>query len=86
MSQFDYAVPLAELCLLGDLAIRIGQPVEWDQSKFMAVGNDAANKLVKRAKYRDGWDYSSTKSEWRFFSYSRAYPVSNSVTSLPEFT
>ena len=61
MSQFDYAVPLTELCLLGDLAIRTGQPVEWDQEKFQAIGNDAANELVKRATYREGWDYSAEK-------------------------
>ena len=61
MSQFDYAVPLTELCLLGDLAIRTGQPVEWDQEKFKAIGNDAANELVKRAAYRDGWEYSAEK-------------------------
>jgi len=61
MSQFDYAVPLTELCLLGDLAIRTGKAVEWDQKQFMAVGNEEANKLVKRAVYRDGWDYSAEK-------------------------
>jgi predicted dehydrogenase len=61
MSQFDYAVPLTELCLLGDLAIRTGRPVEWDQEKHLAIGNDAANKLIKRAHYRDGWEYSADK-------------------------
>ena len=61
MSQFDYAVPLTELCLLGDLAIRTGRPVEWDQEKHLAIGNDAANKLIKRAQYRDGWEYSADK-------------------------
>ncbi len=61
MSQFDYAVPLTELCLLGDLAIRTGQVVEWNQEKFMATGNEAANKLVRRAAYREGWEYSAEK-------------------------
>lgn len=61
MSHFDYAVPLTELCLLGDLAIRTGKPVEWDQKKFEAVGNPEANKLIKRAEYRKGWDYSVDK-------------------------
>lgn len=61
MSQFDYSVPLTELCLLGNLAIQTGKPIEWDQKTFRAVGNEEANKLVKRAVYREGWDYSSDK-------------------------
>jgi predicted dehydrogenase len=61
MSQFDYAVPLTELCLLGALAIRTGAPIHWDQENYMAVENDEANKLIKRAQYRDGWDYSAAK-------------------------
>lgn len=61
MSEFDYAVPLTELCLLGNLAISTGLPIEWDQETYQAVGNDRANALVKRAAYRPGWDYSSAK-------------------------
>ena len=61
MSSFDYAVPLTELCLLGDLAIRTGKPIEWDQKKFEATGNPEANKLIKRAEYRKGWEYSVDK-------------------------
>ena len=61
MSQFDYAVPLTELCLLGALAIRTGTAIKWDQEKYLAVGNDAANKLIKRAQYREGWEYSADK-------------------------
>ncbi len=61
MSQFDYAVPLTELCLLGALAIRTGTPIRWDSEKHLAIGNDAANKLIKRAQYRDGWEYSADK-------------------------
>lgn len=61
MSNFDYAVPLTELCLLGALAIRSKQPVLWDQEKYLAIGNDEANKFIKRAQYRDGWDYSAAK-------------------------
>lgn len=61
MSNFDYAVPLTELCLLGALAIRCEQPIIWDQQKYEARGNDEANKLIKRVQYRDGWDYSAAK-------------------------
>jgi len=61
MSHFDYAVPLTELCLLGALAIRSAQPIVWDPKAYEAVGNEVANKLIKRAQYRDGWDYSAAK-------------------------
>jgi predicted dehydrogenase len=61
MSQFDYAVPLTELCLLGSLAIRTGSPIRWDKEKYLAIGNDAANQLIKRAQYREGWEYSADK-------------------------
>jgi predicted dehydrogenase len=59
MSQFDYSVPLTELCLLGCLAIRTGQPIVWDQKTSTAINNEAANKLVKRAQYRKGWEYAA---------------------------
>ncbi|MEY3395137.1 MAG: hypothetical protein RL346_1373 [Verrucomicrobiota bacterium] len=59
MSKFDYAVPLTELCLLGCLAIRTGEPVVWDQKTSTAIDNPAANRLVKRAEYRKGWEYSA---------------------------
>jgi predicted dehydrogenase len=61
MSHFDYAVPLTELCLLGNLAMRTGKPIQWDQEKFQAIGNDAANQLIKRPNYREGWEYSADK-------------------------
>ena len=61
MSQFDYAVPLTELCLLGALAIRTGTAIRWDQEKYLATGNDAANRLIKRAQYREGWEYTADK-------------------------
>lgn len=59
MSQFDYAVPLTELCLLGCLAIRTGEPIVWDQKTSTAIDNPAANQLVKRAAYRKGWEYAA---------------------------
>jgi predicted dehydrogenase len=61
MSQFDYAVPLTELCLLGGLAQRVGKPIEWDSAKLQVVGMPDAAKFIKRASYRAGWDYSAAK-------------------------
>ncbi|NCQ34197.1 hypothetical protein GW813_03765, partial [bacterium] len=59
--QFDYAVPLTEICLLGALAIRTGTEIRWDHEKYTATGNDAANRFIKRATYREGWEYSADK-------------------------
>jgi predicted dehydrogenase len=61
-SNFDYSVPLTKLCLLGNLAIASpGKVLEWD-SATQTVKNDAeASKFIKRAAYRQGWDYSADK-------------------------
>ena len=61
MSSFDYSVPLTELCLLGALAMRCGRPIEWDSAKFEVIGMPEAAKYLKRAAYREGWEYSSAK-------------------------
>jgi len=61
MSQFDYSVPLTELCLLGGLAMRVGEKIQWDAKKFAVVGKPKAAKFIKRPKYRKGWEYSAAK-------------------------
>lgn len=61
MSQFDYSVPLTELCLLGALAMRCGRSIEWNSAELAVVGMPEAAKFIKRTNYRDGWDYSSAK-------------------------
>jgi hypothetical protein len=54
-------VPLTKFCLLGNLAIaNPGKVINWDSSKQESDNTDA-NKLMKRAAVRDGWDYSSEK-------------------------
>ena len=54
-SNFDYAAPLAEFVLLGNLAIRTQQTVVWDKEQMKVTNVDAANKFVKRPSYREGW-------------------------------
>ena len=61
MSQFDYSVPLTELCLIGGLAMRVGGKIEWDSKKLQVVGMPEAARFIKRAAYRKGWEYSSDK-------------------------
>ena len=62
MSHFDYACPITEATLIGGLAMRYpGKRLAWD-SKALKVTNHAdANKYIKRAEYRKGWEYSSAK-------------------------
>jgi predicted dehydrogenase len=62
MSQFDYSVPLTELCLIGGLAMRMGEPIQWDSEKLEVVGHPDAAKFIKRQAYRAGWEYSSAKA------------------------
>lgn len=60
-SNFDYSVPLTKFCLLGNLAIATpGKVINWDSAKQESDNADA-NKLIKRAAYRESWDYSADK-------------------------
>jgi hypothetical protein len=54
-SNFDYAGPLSEMVLLGNLALRTGQRVEWDAASMTCTNIPAANQLVRR-EYRKGWE------------------------------
>jgi len=54
-SNFDYAAPLAEFVLLGNLAIRAQQTVVWDKEQMKVTNVEAANKFVKRPSYRPEW-------------------------------
>jgi predicted dehydrogenase len=54
MSNFDYAGPLTEMALLGNIAIRVGQRIQWDAQNLRATNCPAADRLVRR-EYRRGW-------------------------------
>jgi len=53
-SDFSYAGPLTELCLLGNVAIRLGGTIDWDAKNMKAVGRPEADAWIKRPR-RDGW-------------------------------
>ncbi len=55
LSNFDYAAPLTEAFLLGNVAIRTGKPFDWDGANFKVSGNDQAMKYIKQ-EYRKGWE------------------------------
>jgi len=52
---FEYAGPLTEAVLLGNVAYRSGQPVDWDPRLMLARGNQAAESFIRR-EYRTGWE------------------------------
>ena len=52
--NFTYGALLTEICLLGNLAVRLGQPLHWDADRMSAAKGVERAKLV-RPEYREGW-------------------------------
>ena len=57
-SNFDYSAPLTEFVLLGNLAIRAQQTVQWNKSAMKVTNVEAPNQFITRPSYRDGWKVS----------------------------
>lgn len=55
MSNFDYAGRLTETVLLGNLAVRAGQKVEWDAKNLKATNISNPEILAITRDYRAGW-------------------------------
>ena len=53
-ANFDYAGPLTEICLLGNIAIRMDARIEWDAANMKVTNLPEANRYVRNA-YRAGW-------------------------------
>ncbi len=53
-APFEYAAPLTEICLLGNIAKRVDARIEWDAANMQVTNLPDANRLV-RAAYRPGW-------------------------------
>ncbi|MDO4550540.1 MAG: Gfo/Idh/MocA family oxidoreductase [Planctomycetia bacterium] len=53
LCHFDYSAPLTETILLGSVAYRVGEKLEWD-AKNLRTNNDTANALIT-PEYREGW-------------------------------
>ena len=51
----DFAGPLTEMVLLGNLAVRTGKPIEWDGEKGVCTNVPEANQYLRR-DYRKGWE------------------------------
>ncbi|MCH5377259.1 MAG: gfo/Idh/MocA family oxidoreductase, partial [Planctomycetes bacterium] len=46
--------PLTEICMLGNVALRAGKPIDWDGPNFRITNDESANRLLRR-EYRAGW-------------------------------
>jgi predicted dehydrogenase len=53
-ADFAYSGPLTEVCLLGNIAKRMGTKLEWDAAAMQFTNLPEANQYVNRP-YRDGW-------------------------------
>jgi predicted dehydrogenase len=54
LSHFDYAGPMCEAMLLGNVALRAGKKIEWDARALKCTNAPEADRFVKR-EYRKGW-------------------------------
>lgn len=52
--NFDYSAHLAEVVLLGNIAVRTGEKIQWDGPNMKATNVPEADKYIKPA-YREGW-------------------------------
>ena len=55
MSNFDYAGPLAEFCLLGNVATQFPEPLEFDPQACQVTNHPTANAALRR-EHRTGWE------------------------------
>lgn len=54
LSNFDYAAPLTEMVLLGNLAVCLGKEVQWDAEAMRCPNCPEADALLGMS-YREGW-------------------------------
>ncbi|MEW6307016.1 MAG: Gfo/Idh/MocA family oxidoreductase [Verrucomicrobiota bacterium] len=54
LANFDYAGPMTEAVLLGNVALRVGKKIQWDASKVRVTNAKEAAQHVRR-EYRKGW-------------------------------
>ena len=54
LCNFDYAGPLAETVLLGNVAYRTGKKLDWDSASLKARGCPEADRFIRK-EYRKGW-------------------------------
>ncbi len=55
-SNFEYAAPLTETVLLGNVALKAGKRLEWDGDNLEVTNVPEANRWISK-EYRKGWEY-----------------------------
>jgi hypothetical protein len=55
LSNFEDAVPLTEMVLLGNVAMRTGTKIEWDSVNLKARNTAKADQYLK-TEVRKGWE------------------------------
>ncbi len=55
--NFDYSGALTETVLLGNVAFRTGEKLDWDAANLKATNCDAADQYISK-EYRSGWEVS----------------------------
>jgi len=58
MSNFDYAGPLTEFVLLGNVSLRVGSKINWD-SENLKADVKGTDEFIRR-EYRKGWTLPAT--------------------------
>lgn len=59
--NFDYSGALTEAVLLGNVAYRVGQPLDWDAKTLQATNCPEASKYISK-QYRPGWEVAQQES------------------------
>lgn len=54
LANFDYAGPMTESVLLGNVALRMGKRIEWDAKALKVTNAPEAAQYIK-TEYRNGW-------------------------------
>lgn len=54
LANFDYAGPLTETVLLGNISLWTGEQIAWDADRMRITNVPEANELLMR-EYREGW-------------------------------
>jgi hypothetical protein len=55
MANFEYAAPFTESILLGNLALRSGETLEWDAANLRVTNSERAQSFVSK-EYRRGFE------------------------------
>ena len=46
----------AAACILANMSMKLGRSLQWDHAKGLVVGDDEANRLLRRP-YRAPWEH-----------------------------